>query len=59
LADLNERSHRNSELFRGLREWRSTEDDLKMRWENIKLFLREPLGERLALLVRRQVDIHW
>jgi hypothetical protein len=31
LADLNERSHRNSNLFRGLHERRSTEDDLKIR----------------------------
>ena len=30
LVDLTELSHRNSELFRGLRERRSAEDGLKM-----------------------------
>ncbi len=31
-------------LFRGFRDCGAAEDDLKMACENVKLFLREPLG---------------
>ena len=42
LVDLTERNHKNSGLFRGFRDGRSAEDGLKLEWEDVKLFFREP-----------------
>ena len=35
--------HRNSGLFRGRHDWAAAEEGLKLRCENVKLFLSEPL----------------